>query len=823
MDTLVIWLLYAAVGLGLLYTRAGLLIWMGYLLAPVVAATQGWLAMAPELHWSFGVLAGAAGFLACTPLRQRLVTPLLLTWFKRQLPPISTTEREALEAGTVWWDGELFKGKPNWRTLLDMQLPQLSDEEKAFVDGPTQTLCEMIDDWDVTHHKADLSDETWKYLKQQGFFGLIIPKKYGGKGFSAIAHSEIVMKISTRSMSAGVNAMVPNSLGPAELLMKYGTEEQKNYYLPRLAKGEEVPCFALTAPTAGSDAGAIPDEGIVCEQEWCGKKTLGLRINWDKRYITLAPVATLLGLAFKVKDPSGLLGSKKNLGITCALIPVETEGVEIGRRHFALNAAFMNGPTKGRDVFIPMDYIIGGQERIGQGWRMLMNCLSVGRSISLPALGTGAAKNAALCTGAYARVRKQFKVPIGTFEGIEEALARIGGNAYLMDAARTFTAAAVDLGEKPSVPSAIVKYHLTDRMRTCVDDAMDVHGGRGIIMGPRNYLARLYQSVPVSITVEGANILTRSLMIFGQGAIRCHPYLLQEMLAAEKSHLPNERKRFDRALFSHVGFAISNFAISLLQVVTGARLSSNPGKGISKKYFYRLNRLAANFAIISDTSLLLLGGQLKRSEKLSARLGDALSELYLASAVMKKFYDEGCRKEDEALFVWAMDLCCFRAQEALLGVIDNFPNKPFALLLRVFSFPLGRAYKAPNDKQGHQVASLLITPSEARDRLVKGTYSSNDKQDPVGRILHAFELSYRAEPIETKIAGAVKSKEIVVLDGVDNADAALEDGVITEKENALVKQARIAVMDAIAVDDFDHSELARNFSQSVFNEAVTNA
>ncbi len=809
MNELLFFALFFSVSIVFAYRRIGLSLWVLYLSLPAVLNFFGFLNIHEMLAYGFVGISLVCGVLSFRPIRRILITPILLRWFRSKLPPISQTEREALDAGTVWWDGELFKGKPDWRKLLDIRLPKLTAEEQAFIDGPTNTVCEMIDDWDVTHERADLSEETWRYLKDQGFFGMIIPKEYGGKGFSALAHSEIVMKISTRSMSAGVNTMVPNSLGPAELLIKYGTEQQKDHYLPRLALGDEVPCFALTAPTAGSDAGAIPDIGVVCEQEWQGKKTLGLRINWDKRYITLAPVATLLGLAFKVRDPDGFLGGKEDLGITCALIPTRTQGVTIGRRHFALNAAFMNGPTQGKDVFVPMEYIIGGQERIGQGWRMLMNCLSVGRSISLPALGTGAAKMSALSTGAYARIRTQFKVPIGTFEGIEEALARIGGNAYLMDAARHFTASAVDLGEKPSVPSAIVKYHLTERMRECVDDAMDVHGGRGIIMGPRNYLARLYQSVPVSITVEGANILTRSLMIFGQGAIRCHPYLLKEMLAAEEKDNALAVKKFDDVLFDHVGFVICNFVISLVHVFTGGIFSSQPSRGPARKYFRRLSRLAANFSIIADCALLFLGGELKRSEKLSARLGDVLSELYLASAVLKKFHDEGQNEGDEALFHWAMQSCCYRAQEALLGVLDNFPNRIFSGLLRICSFPLGRRYKQPNDRLGHEVAKLLISQNATRDRLCRGAYVNTDQDDPIGRVLYAFSLVEKSDPIEKKIKVAIKSKKLSVLLGEDSAEKALAQGVISESEHVVVGLAREAVTDAISVDDFSHSELAR--------------
>ncbi|HCP02867.1 MAG TPA: acyl-CoA dehydrogenase, partial [Pseudomonas sp.] len=551
--------------IGLLLCIAGL----AYIRTSLLNATIGvaaYLAVMTLLgstHWLLDLLLWAVFLGIAVPLnlpdwRRQSISAPLLGWFRKVLPPLSDTEQQALDAGTVWWDGELFSGRPDWGKLHNFPTPRLTEEEQAFLDGPVEQLCQMTNEWQVTTELQDLPPNVWQFIKDNGFFGLIIPKEYGGKGFSAYAHSQIAMKLASRSGDLGSTVMVPNSLGPAELLMHYGTEEQKQHYLPRLARGEEVPCFALTAPEAGSDAGAMPDKGIICKGQWNGEEVVGLRVTWEKRYITLGPVATVLGLAFKAYDPDHLLGDEESLGITLALIPTNTEGVNIGRRHFPLNAAFMNGPNSGTDVFIPMDYLIGGQERIGQGWMMLMNCLSVGRSISLPAGSIGAAKMASMTTGAYARIRQQFNLPIGEFEGIQEALARIGGNTYVMDAARTMTAGAVDLGEKPSVLSAVVKYHLTERMRQCINDAMDVHGGKGICMGPRNYLGRAYQSVPISITVEGANILTRNMMIFGQGAIRCHPYVLREMQAAALDDHNEALTRFDRLLFEHIGFSLSN-------------------------------------------------------------------------------------------------------------------------------------------------------------------------------------------------------------------------------------------------------------------------
>ena len=478
-------------------------------------------------------------------LRRRRITAPALEWFRGVLPPMSDTERDAIEAGTVWWDGQLFSGRPDWNQLLAVPAPRLTAEEQAFVDGPTEQLCAMVSDWEIGQ-RMDLPPDAWAFIKEQGFFGLIIPREYGGKGFSALAHSQIVMKLATRSADLASTVMVPNSLGPAELLLHYGTDEQRQRYLPRLARGEEIPCFALTGPLAGSDAGAMPDSGIICRGQWQGEEVLGLRLNWEKRYITLGPIATLLGLAFKAYDPDHLLGEQDELGITLALIPTDLPGIDIGKRHLPLGAAFMNGPNAGKDVFVPLEAIIGGPAMLGKGWMMLMNCLSVGRSISLPAVGTSAAKTCAYASGRYARIREQFNVPLSAFEGIQAPLGRLAGNAWLMDAARVLTARAVDLGEKPSVLSAVLKYHLTERGRECIAHAMDIHGGKGIIMGPNNYLARAWQGAPIFITVEGANILSRNLMIFGQGAIRSHPYVLKEMELAAAEDSDATLHAFDR-------------------------------------------------------------------------------------------------------------------------------------------------------------------------------------------------------------------------------------------------------------------------------------
>src|SRR5579871_3846207 len=685
-------------------------LWLWTVIGAVLLVAEGWRTHTdPAVAWV--VFLVLALVLNIQPLRRMLITDRLLGWFRKVLPPISETERIAIDAGNTWWDADLFTGRPDWKKLLAVPAPALSDEEQAFLDGPVEEFCKSLDDWQITHELFDLPPAAWEQIKKHRFFGMIIPKQYGGHGFSALAHSTVVMKIGTRSTSAAVTVMVPNSLGPGELLMHYGTEEQKSYYLPRLARAEEIPCFALTGPYVGSDAGALPDIGIVCKGTYKGNETLGFRVSWDKRYITLAPVATILGVAFKAYDPDHLLGDKDDLGITLALIPTNLPGVEIGTRHNPLNAAFMNGPTRGKDVFIPFDCLIGGTEYIGQGWKMLMNCLSVGRAISLPALGTGAGKHTSRVTGAYARVRKQFRVPIGKFEGVEEALARIGGLTYRMDAARRLTAGALDRGEKPSVLSAILKYHCTEGMRQVLGDAMDIHGGRGVMMGPRNYLARGYQAVPVSITVEGANILTRSMIIFGQGAIRAHPYLLQEMEAASSEDHAKAAVEFDRALFAHIGFTISNAARALFLGLTGALFTPAPVSGPTARYYRQLSRMSAAFTFTADVGLLMLGGEMKRREKLSARYGDILSHLYLASATLKQFEEQGRPAADLPLVEWACQDSLYAMQQALEGLLRNFPSRPVAWAMRALVLPLGRPYAPAPDRLGHKVAKLLLEPS----------------------------------------------------------------------------------------------------------------
>lgn len=769
-----------------------------------------------------GAIAGIAWFIFLAaavianvkPVRVALLSSPIFAIYKTLLPQMSSTEQEALEAGTVWWDGDLFSGKPDWNKWLAVPRATLSAEEQAFIDGPTNQLCSMLDEWKSTHELHDLQPEVWQFIKDHGFLGMIIPKEYGGKGFSAYGHSQVVMKISTRSATGAVSVMVPNSLGPSELLMHYGTKEQKDHYLPRLAKGIDIPCFALTAPEAGSDAASMTDAGIVCKQMWQGVETLGLRVTWEKRYITLGPIATILGLAFKAYDPDKLLGGDTDLGITCALIPTNHPGVNIGRRHMPLNAAFMNGPNSGKDVFIPMDWVIGGQPMLGQGWRMLMECLAAGRSISLPAQSIAAGKVTSFTSGAYSRVRQQFKTAIGKFEGIEEPLARIGAMTYLMDATRTITAGALDLGEKPSVLSAISKYHATERMRQVVIDAMDIHGGKGICLGPNNYLGRAYQQVPIAITVEGANILTRSLIIFGQGAIRCHPWVLKEMNAARADSID----AFDDAFWGHIKFTISNAGRALWLGITGGVGLPAPACADTKRYYQQMTRFSSAFALLADVSMFVIGGSLKRKEKLSARLGDVLSLLYLSSCALK-FYDErGQQKDELPLLKWALYDCAFKIQVAMDGIMKNFPNRPIAWVLRRLVFPKGMTLIQPSDDLGHEVAKILITPSAARDRLIAGMYLPNDETDIMGQLNAAMNAVVAAEPIEAKVRVAQKAGRLAAKQQDAMFEEAKSLSVITDTELALWKRARVLTKEVIRVDDFD-----KNFGLAVVESTSRSA
>jgi acyl-CoA dehydrogenase len=805
-----LWFLVFAVG-GLVLAYQSVSLRTATIAAGAALAVYSLLGDGP-LPWLLLLWLGFAALAALNigALRKRFITRPFLRTYRRLLPSMSDTEREALEAGTVWWDGELFTGEPDWSKLIGAPAPRLSAEEQAFLEGPCEELCRMLDDWDITHVRADLPPTVWEFLRKKGFFAMIIPKKYGGLEFSAYAHSCVLVKIASRSGVCSSTVAVPNSLGPGELLLHYGTEEQKSHWLPRLARGEEIPCFALTGPRAGSDAASIPDTGVVCRGNYGGREVIGLRLNFSKRYITLAPVATVIGLAFRLQDPEKLLGGEHtDYGITCALIPRDTPGVTVGRRHFPLNVPFQNGPVSGKDVFVPLDSIIGGPKMAGQGWRMLVEQLSVGRCISLPSNSTGGSKAGVYASAAYARIRRQFNQPVGRFEGVQAALARMAGATYIMDAARSVTTAAIDGGERPALPAAILKYHCTELGRQVANDAMDVHGGKGIMLGPRNYLGRGYQIVPVAITVEGANILTRSLIIFGQGAIRCHPFVLKEMNAAKLKDKTKGLDEFDDALFGHIGYTLSNAARSFVMAATLARFSAAPENGATHRYYQHINKFSAQFAFATDMAMLTLGGYLKQKEHLSARLGDVLSALYLASMVLKHYQNQGRPEADLPLVEWSCRTLLYRAQEQMHGFLRNFPNRWVAALMRIVIFPRGRTYFAPSDHLGREIVEQLMTPSEARERLSAGIYSTVEPGNPIGLLQEALVLAQTAEPLEKRIrVEGVKSGRITAADFPAQIEEALALGLVNASEAALLRDYDRKVMELIHVDDFDGAELA---------------
>src|ERR687887_127896 len=758
---------------------------LAYLGAPILA----WTIATAALLWYLSAVAAfsyvtnvvlAAVFVLLAAvlnipwLRRLAFTDHVLAIYRRILPDMSQTEKEAIDAGTVWWDADLFSGKPDWNKLLAVRAPRLSPDEQAFLDGPVEELCAMCDDWQIMHELQDLPPHVWQYIKDQGFLGMIIPKRYGGLGFSALAHSTVVMKLSTRSSAAAISVMVPNSLGPAELLLHYGTDAQKDYYLPRLAKGQEIPCFALTNPEAGSDAASIPDYGIVCKGTWQGREVLGMRVTWDKRYITLGPIATLLGLAFRLYDPEHLLGDKEDLGITCALVPTNTPGVNIGRRHLPLNAVFQNGPNSGKDVFMPLDWIIGGRDYAGKGWMMLMGCLAAGRAISLPSSSVGGAK----------------------------ALGRIAAHCYMMDATRIMTAGAVDMGEKPAVLSAIAKYHMTERARTAVNDAMDIHGGKGICLGPNNWIGRGYQMTPIAITVEGANILTRTLIIFGQGAIRAQPYVLREMRAAKEMTGTAASREFDDAFTSHIGHVIRNGVRTFVYGLTHGAFAPVPKRGSPElaHYYRNVSRLSAAFAFLADVSMLAMGGALKRKEKISGRLGDVLSMMYLVSATLKHYEDQRVR-EDLPLVRWSVRDALYHAQQAIDQILSNFPQKWMATMLRWSIFPLGTPWRPPLDSRNRECAQIVLEPGTARERLTAGMYVPRG-EDATGRLEQAFVAAIACEPIDEKLRKAVKKGKVIAAPGADIGAAARDKGLITADEYAQWQKKEALRRSVIKVDDF---------------------
>jgi acyl-CoA dehydrogenase len=732
-----------------------------------------------------------------TSFRRDWLSRPIFRWARKVLPSLSATEREAIEAGDVWWDADLFSGNPDWSKLLATPPAQLSAEEQAFLDGPVEELCGMLDDWAITWQLRDLPPEVWDYLKAHKFFAMIIPKAYGGLGFSAYAHSEVIRKLSTRSISVAVTAMVPNSLGPGELLHQFGTKAQQDYWLPRLADAREIPCFGLTSPEAGSDAASMVDSGIVCRGTHEGREVVGIRLNWHKRYITLGPIATVLGLAFKLYDPDHLIGTRDEIGITVALVPTNLPGVEIGRRHLPAFHVFQNGPNWGRDVFIPMDHVIGGVEQVGKGWKMLMSALAAGRGISLPSLSAAGTAFAAHVTGAYASIREQFHVPIGRFEAVQERLGRLAATAYLLDAARRLTCAAIDRGHKPAVITAIMKAQATERLRVSANDAMDVHGGKGVMEGPLNYLGNLYRAVPIGITVEGANIVTRSLIQFGQGAIRSHPFILKEMLALEESDPARGLDEFDRAFWGHVGHSCTNALRAWARAWTFGYAAPAPPAGAATDYFRQLSRYSAAFALAVDMALLTLGGNLKRREMISARFGDVLSELYLLSAVLKRWNEEGRQPADLPLVQWCMAQGFATIEMRLDEIIANFPNRPVAWLLRFLLLPFGTRTLGPSDAITQACAAILLEPSAARDRLTCDIYHGAD-DGGVGRLDRAFALISAVQPLRDRLRQA----------HVHDIAVARARGLINDAEADQLKAVQLAVAAVVAVDDFPAEEIS---------------
>ena len=791
------WIVALVVFFGFAFAGRG---WLAWVLALAVLFLTWMVRGVDSPLLLYGLLIATALVALVTgwpPLRRALFARTLLPTLGKVMPRLGETERIALEAGTVWWDAQIFSGMPDWDYLLRFECKPLSEREQAFMDGPVTQLCAMLDDWQVEQQR-DLPPEVWEFIKRERFFGMVLPESYGGLGMSEIGHSRVVTRIATRSVAAAVTVMVPNSLGPGELLLHYGTEEQKQRYLPRLADGREVPCFALTGPEAGSDAAATQSEGIVEWGEWDGQRVLGLRLNWNKRYITLAPVATLIGLAFRLKDPHGLLGGAEDRGITCALIARDLPGVVIGQHHDPMGVPFANGPTEGHDVFVPIDAIIGGVEQAGHGWRMLMESLAAGRSISLPALAVGAAQMATRICGAYATVREQFDTPIGRFEGIEEPLARIAGLTYLMTATRTLTCGALDAGEKPAVLGSIAKAYLTDAMREVVSDAMDIRAGAAIQRGPRNALSHMWMSVPIGITVEGANILTRSMIIYGQGAIRCHPWV-QKLINAIAA---NDLKAVDTCTFGYINFVFTRGVRALLLALTGARLAKAPDSELARSYQH-LTRFASAFALVSDTCMATLGGSLKRREKISGRLADALAWQYLAAATLKRYHDGPKLASHYDLARWGVALALYRTQEALRGVLDNLPSGVAAGFARLLVFPLGARFRPPSDRLGQRAARAILEDREARIHLTADIHVPGPQEPGLGQLEAALDKAVRALPVETKLRDAIRAGKLDRAAGDELGRHALTAGIISQAEYDALSEADEARDEVVQVDAFD--------------------
>jgi acyl-CoA dehydrogenase len=821
MAELIFALLWLTVLFGLAMNRAPLRAWAGavalFTLSFQLGLGHGALHGPNFGIWSLlgWVVAGLLVAVSFPEIKRKCIVLPAYRALKGTMPPISDTEREALEAGTVGWDAELFSGTPNWSKLRRVPPIQLTAEERAFLDGPTEELCRRLKDWQIRHELHDIPDDVWRFVCEQGFLGMLISKEHGGLGFSAQAQSLILGKISSRSPDGVTIVMVPNSLGPGELIEKYGTEAQKAYYLPRLARGEEIPCFALTGPFSGSDAASMRDIGVVGKGWHEGRDTLGIRLTWDKRYITLAPRATLLGLAFRLFDPENHLGRGEDVGITLALVPTNTQGVEIGKRHLPCGAAFPNGPTSGRDVFVPLDGIIGGAARAGQGWRMLMSCIAVGRSISLPATSAAGAKAMLRTSTAYARIRKQFNLPIGFMEGVEEPLARLAENAYALEAARAVTASMVSAGEKPAVLSALLKYVSTERMRQCVNDALDIHGGRGICDGPSNYIQGAYQMAPVGITVEGANILTRALITFAQGALRCHPYLFREIEALQDEDRERGLAAFERVFDGHVAFTVSNAFGALLHNLTfGIFAGAPPNTGPMARWWRQLARAARSYALVADFTVALLGGSLKVKQKIAGRMADALTELYLLSCILKRFDDDGRPQADPKLVDFAAQNCLCRFDQALAGVLDNFPEWWAAIPMRLLVFPLGVMRRPPRDAEAKAIVRAALEPGGFRDRLTQDIFITNDPADRVGLLEHTLLKAVAAEEADRTLERAIRKGEVRRYHGREFIAEAEAKGVLTAEEARSITELNALVERVIAVDAFDPNELAPQREQS---------
>lgn len=806
MMTLIVFLLAAAALLTVMRRESGakpaIIVMVVFGLISWIFAS-GWLTLLLFLGAALTAAAGLPQF------RNSWLTPRAFDLFKKVAPRVSATEQVALDAGTVSWDGELFTGRPDWHNLLINRNTGLTAEEQAFLDNQCVQAVSMCNAWDIAVERADLPAELWDFIKREKFLGMIIPKEYGGLEFSARAQSAVLQKLAANEVLM-VSVGVPNSLGPGELLLKYGTEEQKNHYLPRLADGREIPCFGLTGPRAGSDATSLPDTGIVCKGEYDGKEVLGLRLNFEKRWITLAPIATVVGLAFRMFDPDGLLGDKKDLGITCALIPRDTDGMEIGRRHYPIGSPFLNGPIKGKDVFIPLDFIIGGPEMAGEGWRMLVECLSVGRCITLPSGGAGSAALAVATAGGFTRIRRQFNNPVADMEGVQEPLARIAARTYIAQSAVMQTANMVDKGEKPAVPSAILKYHLTEMQRDALTDAMDVHGGKTVTLGPKNYLGIGYSGSAVSITVEGANIMTRSLMIFGQGAIRCHPYVLRELAAKDADDI----RAFDEAFFGHAGLVFGNAARAFTQAL-GLGRADVPFDSAARRYAQGVARFSAAFGLCSDAAMTTLGAELKMRELISARLGDMLSNLYLASMVLKHWHETQPVDGEAEVMAYSLQWLLHRTETALDEFLANLPNRPVALALRAITLPLGRHWHKPGDELTRKLARAISTDTPLRSKLIAPIYTetvAGGQENPVARYNELLRQYGRADPIYRKVAKAAAKGELPmeVLHPEQQFEAALAAGILTEEEAGFMRHYEADVLDMLMVDDFPFDAFAMN-------------